>query len=81
MTDPTSPPPHPEPPYILGYVTWVDADGFHARPRGAPPGTDEIHASTAVELSHEGVRARVRGWVSGWTHSSDEPPFRTGDLP
>lgn len=53
-------------PALLGYFTWHDEDGYHARAKPelkAPPELSEVHAATALELTQEAVRNRVRVWV------------------
>lgn len=82
MADPTDDSQAPQPPRLLGYETWTDETGFHARPSDAAPGSQEIHAATALGLTQEAVRARVRRWrrETRRVSADEEIPFRTGDL-
>lgn len=58
-----------EVPHLYDYDVWVDADGFHARPKeDVSNAADSYHclqqidAGTALELIQEAVRNRVRIW-------------------
>lgn len=59
-----------EPPILLGYYTWRDENGFHARYFQELPESallfgcrSEVHAASPLELTQAAVRNRIKVWV------------------